>query len=170
MNENNETRDNEEETEDTTAAESEREPSSSSSSSGAGGAPQTASTFGMMRYVHAIFFGGAIALAWLFIQIVDTAWARLYNAFGAIPTPSDPMTIVIGALCGFGLAFYLWRHPRVNRLAIEIVTELSKVSWPTRKELSASTVVVIVVSVLASAIIGVFDMFWSWATSAILHI
>ena len=169
MNENNETLDNEEEAEaeDTGAAQSERE--ASSGGSGAGGA-QTASTFGMMRYVHAIFFAGAIALAWLFIQIVDTAWARLYNAFGAMPTPSDWMTIVIGAACGFGLAFYLWRHPRVNRLAIEIVTELSKVSWPTRKELSASTVVVIVVSVLASAIIGVFDMFWSWATSAILHI
>jgi preprotein translocase subunit SecE len=167
MNENNEMRpENEEEAEGIEAAERE-----SAGSEGSGGGPvQAATSFGMMRYVHAIFFGGAIALAWLFIQIVDTAWGRLYNVFGAMPTPSDPLTILIGAICGFGVAFYLWRHPRVNRLAIEIVTELSKVSWPTRKELSASTVVVIVVSIIASIILGVFDMVWAKITDLMLKI
>jgi preprotein translocase subunit SecE len=134
------------------------------------GTAQVATSFGLMRYVHAIFFGGAIALAWLFIQIVDTAWARLYGGFGAIPAPREWMTVVIGAFCGFGMAFYLWRHPRVNRLVIEIVTELSKVSWPSRKELSASTVVVIVVSIIASFILGMFDMAWAKITDLILKI
>jgi len=134
---------------------------------------QVATTLGLMRYVHAIFFGGAIALAWLFVQIVDTTWGSLYRwdvIASWIPTPRVWMTIVIGALAGFGMAFYLWRHPRVNRLAIEIVTELSKVTWPTRKELSASTVVVIVVSIVASIILGVFDMMWAKITDLILKI
>ena len=67
------------------------------------------------------------------------------------------------------LAVYLWRHPKVNNLAMEIVVELSKVTWPTRKELSASTVVVIILSVIASIILGLFDFFWAWCTDLIYH-
>ena len=55
----------------------------------------------------------------------------------------------------------------VRTLATEIVNELAKVTWPTRKELSASTVVVIILSVIASIILGLFDFFWSWATDLI---
>jgi preprotein translocase subunit SecE len=133
-------------------------------------AGQAAAAFGLMRYVHAIFFGGAVALAWLFIQIVDTAWTRMNLGFAWMPAPRGWMAIAIGAIAGFGTTIYMWRHPRVNRLAVEVVTELSKVTWPTRKELSASTVVVIVVSIIASVILGVFDMFWAWATDALLRI
>ena len=133
-------------------------------------AGQAAAAFGLMRYVHAIFFGGAIALAWLLIQIVDTAWTRLNLGFAWMPAPRGWMTIAIGGIAGFGMAIYMWRHPKLNRLAVEVVTELSKVTWPTRKELSASTVVVIVVSIIASIILGVFDMFWAWATEQLLNI
>ena len=133
-------------------------------------AGQAATAFGLMRYVHAIFFGGAVALAWLFIQIVDTAWTRLNLGFAWMPAPREWLSIAIGALGGIGTALYMWRHPKVNRLAVEVVTELSKVTWPTRKELSASTVVVIVVSIIASIILGVFDMFWAWATEQLLNI
>jgi preprotein translocase subunit SecE len=134
---------------------------------------QAATTFGLMRYVHAIFFGGAVALAWLFIQIVDTMWTSLFNwdvIATWVPRPRGWASIAIGAAAAIGTALYMWRHPKVNRLAVEVVTELSKVTWPTRKELSASTVVVIVVSVIASIILGVFDMFWAWATDMILKI
>jgi preprotein translocase subunit SecE len=100
-------------------------------------------------------------------------WTSLFNwdmVASWIPRPREWMSIIIGVLAGAGTALYMWRHPKVNRLAVEVVTELSKVTWPTRKELSASTVVVIVVSIIASIILGVFDMFWAWATDLILKI
>ena len=131
---------------------------------------QVATAFGLMRYVHALFFAGAIAFAWLLIQIVDTAWTRLNLGFSWMPAPRGWMTVAIGGIAGFGTAIYMWRHPKLNRLAVEVVTELSKVTWPTRKELSASTIVVIVVSIIASIILGVFDMFWAWATGQLLNI
>jgi len=136
-------------------------------------AGQAAAAFGLMRYVHAIFLGGAVVLAWLFIQIVETTWTSLFNwdvVASWIPRPRGWASIAIGAFAGIGTALYMWRHPKVNRLAVEVVNELSKVTWPTRKELSASTVVVIVVSIIASIILGVFDMFWAWATDALLRI
>ncbi|MCP4601434.1 MAG: preprotein translocase subunit SecE [Proteobacteria bacterium] len=77
------------------------------------------------------------------------------------------MAVVVGGAGAAGLTVYLWRHPKVNRLALEIVTELSKVTWPTRKELSASTVVVIILSIIAALILGLFDFFWAWATDLI---
>ena len=126
-----------------------------------------ATTLGLMKYVHAIFFGGAIVVGWLFIKVIETVWTSLNLTFAAVPPPSNWVTIGLGGGGACALAFYLWRHPKVNRLAVEIVTELSKVTWPTRKELSASTVVVIILSVIAAIILGLFDFFWAWATDLI---
>jgi preprotein translocase subunit SecE len=130
----------------------------------------TATTFGLMKYVHAMFFAGALIVGWLFVQIVETLWITANLEITWMPPPAYWMVILIGGGVAAILTVYLWRHPKVNRLAVEIVTELSKVTWPTRKELSASTVVVIIVSVIASIILGLFDAFWSWATTLLMKI
>lgn len=128
----------------------------------------TPTTFGLMKYVHAMFFAGALIAGWLFVQIVQTIWTNLNLEFTAMPAPKYWLVLLIGGGIGVILALYMWRHPKVNRLAVEIVTELSKVTWPNRKELFASTVVVLVVSVIASIILGLFDAFWSWATTLLM--
>jgi preprotein translocase subunit SecE len=46
----------------------------------------------------------------------------------------------------------------------DVVLELSKVTWPTRKETYASTIVVIVTSLIAAAVVGAFDFVWSYFT------
>lgn len=127
----------------------------------------TATTFGLMKYVHLTFFAGAAAGSWLLVNLVGTVWTSLNLSIAEVPAPSFFMSVLIGAGTAVAFAVYLWRHPKVNRLVVEIVTELSKVTWPTRKELSASTVVVLVVSVIAAIILGAFDAFWSWATAFI---
>lgn len=127
-------------------------------------------TFGLMKYVHVMFFAGALVIGYLLVRTVDWVWMSLRLGVTWVPEPSYWGTVAIGAGTSAALAFYLWRHPRVNRLAVEIVGELSKVTWPTRKELSASTVVVIVVSVIAAIILGLFDMFWSWFTTMLLSL
>jgi len=124
-------------------------------------------TFGLMKYVHALFFVGTAVVGWILVKLIEDIWATMHFKFGWVPTPSDWIAIAGGAILALLLGLYLWRHPKVNRLAVEIVTELSKVTWPTRKELSVSTVVVIVVSVVASIILGLFDLFWSWVTDFI---
>jgi preprotein translocase subunit SecE len=124
-------------------------------------------TFGLMKYVHVMFFVGAVVIGWILVKLIDEIWASMHFRFGWVPAPDDWWAIGSGAFLALALAFYMWRHPKVNRLAVEIVTELSKVTWPTRKELSVSTVVVIVVSVIAAVILGLFDLFWSWATDFI---
>ncbi|MBN2528337.1 MAG: preprotein translocase subunit SecE [Deltaproteobacteria bacterium] len=128
---------------------------------------QTATSFGLMKYVHLTFVAGAVVGGWLFTKIVHTVWTSLNLAMVQMPAPNMAIAIAVGAGIAIALAFYLWRNPQVNKLVVEIVTELSKVTWPTRKELSSSTVVVIVVSIIAALILGAFDAFWSWVTGFI---
>ncbi|MBK8170404.1 MAG: preprotein translocase subunit SecE [Sandaracinaceae bacterium] len=119
-----------------------------------------ASAFGVERYVQGAF----LLAAGLFVWIINKTGVLVWNQFG------EPNTsIVIGAaivLGAFG-AFLLYRNEKVNRLAHEVGTELSKVSWPTRAETSTSTVVVIVFSVVAAIAMGVFDSVWSAVTDLI---
>ena len=126
-----------------------------------------ATTFGLMKYVHVMFFTGAIILGWLLMKIIETTWTSLNLAFAPVPPPSSMISVLSGAVVSAGVTFYLWKHAKVNRLAIEIITELSKVTWPTRKELYASTIVVIIFSIIASITLGLFDFFWAWATDLI---
>lgn len=128
---------------------------------------QTATSFGLMKYVHLTFVAGAVVGGWLLSNIVHSVWTSLNLTWVQVPAPSLPLSIVGGSGIAVAFALYLWRHSQVNRIVVEIVTELSKVTWPTRKELSSSTIVVIVVSIIAALILGAFDAFWSWVTGFI---
>ena len=48
------------------------------------------------------------------------------------------------------------------RWAMDIVAELRKVTWPTRQEVFHLTTVVLVVSALLGAFLGLADMGFSW--------
>ena len=50
----------------------------------------------------------------------------------------------------------------------DIVSELRKVTWPTRKETSQATVVVIITVIIAAIFLQIFDALWSRVTGYIL--
>ena len=66
--------------------------------------------------------------------------------------------------------FVLYRHPTVSRVSHEVVGELAKVTWPNRDEIRVATVVVIITSIIASAIVGAFDAAWSAITDLIYKV
>jgi preprotein translocase subunit SecE len=49
----------------------------------------------------------------------------------------------------------------------EVRAELSKVTWPTRRELIGSTIVTIVVTIIISVFIGIVDRLLNLATKTI---
>jgi preprotein translocase subunit SecE len=112
------------------------------------------------RYVHLMFLVGGAVSAYILFKISNSIWFL-------IGEPNDFLLIACSVLASAGIAFTLWRHKRVNTLAFEVVTELSRVTWPTRKELTAAIVAVIIVSIIVSIILGVFDMFWGWVTDLV---
>ena len=115
----------------------------------------------LTRYVHIMFLAGGALATYLAYEIITAVWVRFS------PDPSFPLLFGLGIASGGGLALYLWRHERTRQLAQEVVAELSRVTWPTRQELGAATVVVIVTSIIMSIVLGLFDTLWAWVTSLI---
>jgi preprotein translocase subunit SecE len=50
---------------------------------------------------------------------------------------------------------------RVQRYFRETIGELHKVSWPTRKEATNLTIVVLIVVTIMSAVLGILDLIFS---------
>jgi preprotein translocase subunit SecE len=71
------------------------------------------------------------------------------------------------ALLALAIGIYSYANERVYTLATDVAGELKKVTWPTRKETQAATIVVIVTVIIAAIILGVFDAIWSATTDSI---
>jgi preprotein translocase subunit SecE len=81
-----------------------------------------------------------------------------------------PLSSLLGVVIAAVAGIVSFRHPVVRTFADEVALELSKVTWPTRQETWAATIVVIVTVAISAVYLGVFDMVWSWASNALLQI
>jgi len=115
---------------------------------------------GSNRWVHMMFAGGGLVLALLMVKITEWVWSYFANPKGwAI----DAIGIGFAAV----ITLVAWRHKETFQKATDITMELKKVTWPTRKETSAATMVVIVTVIISAILLGIFDLIWSWATGLI---
>jgi|SRR5689334_22147009 len=64
-------------------------------------------------------------------------------------------------------AIYIWVTPKTHEVSTDIVAELRKVSWPGLPETRAATVAVIVASLIAAVLLGLFDLCWQFLTDKI---
>ena len=62
-------------------------------------------------------------------------------------------------------AIVAYRNEQVFASVVEVTRELEKVTWPTRKETSAATIVDNVTVLIAALILSSFDVLWSKLTS-----
>ncbi|MCI0530785.1 MAG: preprotein translocase subunit SecE [candidate division Zixibacteria bacterium] len=58
---------------------------------------------------------------------------------------------------------------KTSQFVKEVRIELGKVTWPTRKEVISSTIVVVVFSIIVSIFIGVVDLILSKLAGLILQ-
>lgn len=61
-------------------------------------------------------------------------------------------------------AIWLRRSEKVHTYAMEVGSELSKVTWPTWKDTKRATMVVIVTTVVIASILGLLDLAWGALT------
>jgi preprotein translocase subunit SecE len=104
-----------------------------------------------------MFATGALLLSFVLLKLVDWIWSYFAK-------PNDVIATAVSVGAGCLVAFLAWRHQPTFAKAQEITLELKKVTWPTRKETSAATMVVIVTVIIAAIVLGIFDLIWSWAT------
>jgi preprotein translocase subunit SecE len=104
-----------------------------------------------------MFAAGGLLFSFVMLKLLEWVW-------GYFAKPNDLLLTAIAVGAGLLSAFLLWRHQPTFAKAQEITLELKKVTWPTRKETSAATMVVIVTVIIAAVLLGIFDIIWSWAT------
>jgi len=127
-------------------------------SAGGGGVPTVSSRgLGLNRWVQYVFVVVAAFVLWLADKLITVVWQNWDE-------PNDVVVTVLSAAIGFTTALVLYRNEKSHRMAVDVVSELSKVTWLSRKETYASTIVVIVTSIIAAAIVGSFDFVWSAIT------
>jgi len=98
-------------------------------------------------------------IAFLFLsQALQLVWdlSRLPVPQGWVVGPPSLISFGLASVAGFVTR----RQPRANSFLNEVALELSKVTWPGRKETVASTGVVLVLVAIASVILFLLDALW----------
>jgi preprotein translocase subunit SecE len=122
---------------------------------------------GTRRFVYAAYFAGAIAIGLLVSKLVDFAWYRAQNYKPAIGEPRDEIVMPLSGLVGALVAVYCWYRTRTRQLAEEVATEMSKVTWPSREEVTSGTFVVIVTTIISTVFFALMDKFWGFVSNLV---
>jgi preprotein translocase subunit SecE len=130
-------------------------------------ADHTPVQLGYQRYVYAAFMAAALITAFVIAKAGHAAWYRLSQWKPQIGEPQDEYVFPLAAIIGVLLAVYYWRKPEARRYADEVAQELSKVTWPSRKEVTNSTTVVVMTTLFATVFFALMDRFWSFITDKI---
>jgi preprotein translocase subunit SecE len=113
---------------------------------------------GPNKFVHLMFALGALLAAFILSKMTDWVWSYFAK-------PNDLLVNGIALLLAGTAAVVAYRNEQVFASVVEVTRELEKVTWPTRKETSAATVVVIVTVLISALILSSFDVLWSKLTS-----
>jgi len=104
---------------------------------------------------------GAVALAVLLVLTVEWIW-------GYFAKPPELGVYGIGVGLAAVATLFAFKNRALIESAEDVVVELEKVTWPSRKETSVNTVVVLVTVTVAALILSTFDGIWSYVTARIL--
>jgi preprotein translocase subunit SecE len=131
------------------------------------GADEAPMQLGYLRYVYAAYMAFAMLAAFLAAKIGHVGWYRLGQWKPEFGEPKDELIYPAAAVVGILIALYYWRKASARKYANEVAEELSKVTWPSRKEVTNSTTVVVLTTVFATVFFALMDRFWSFVTDKI---
>ncbi len=123
-------------------------------------ASQQANRSGMdpKRLVVIFFLIAGLIFALFLEHVCGLIWAR---AGWGDPVIIEGVGWKVSSLVGFllagGLAVWAYVAPKTHALSLEVASELMKVTWPSWAETKASTVAVIVASVVAAILLFCID-------------
>lgn len=103
-------------------------------------------------------FALAAALVGFTVHLLIKAFA---GAFGIVARATDSDLARHGLPIGAALVVFaaLQFNPKVLAWGEEVVTEVRKVVFPSRKDVTAMTIVVVIMVLISSVIISSFDLF-----------
>ena len=117
---------------------------------------------GPNKYVHLLFAIGSLILAFLLAETAKWVW-------GYFAKPNELLINGAAVVLGIVLGLMAYKNERFFTAAYDVTHELEKVTWPTRKETTAATVVVMVTVGVASLILAGFDLVWGGLANLVLR-
>jgi len=120
-------------------------------------------TLGVERWVQLAFMVAALLLVWVYDHLINAIWYLFAD-------PSETLATLGAVAAGIVTAILLYQHKPSYALTHEVAEELSKVAWPTRKETSSSTIVVVVASIIAAFVLFMFDTVWAAVTDLVYKV
>ncbi|MFO0662206.1 MAG: preprotein translocase subunit SecE [Polyangiaceae bacterium] len=136
-----------------------------------------AAPLGATRYVMAGFFTVGIAAAFVLGKMMTAIWnllaekAWFQTSLAVLARVSEEeraeLCTTIGGAIALFTTIYVYRRPDVKQWSEEVASELSKVTWPDKAEVTNSTVVVLVTSAFATVYLALLDRFWGFVTNLV---
>lgn len=110
------------------------------------------------RLVVIFLLLAGIVAGLFFEHVLGLVWARFGWGDPVLVEGVDwQVSTLVGYLLALGLALLVWFQPKAHAVALDIASELMKVTWPSWSETRASTVAVIVASVVAAVVLFFID-------------
>ncbi len=109
------------------------------------------------KKVLTMSFLAAGALVAFVVKILITIITPITSGAAARVVASDFVIHILPVLVGFVTFLALQFNAKVGVWADEVVTEIKKVVWPSRKDTIAMTIVVCIMVLISSVIISIFD-------------
>jgi preprotein translocase subunit SecE len=120
-------------------------------------------TLGIERWIQLTFIVATLLLAWLYDHLIAAIWYLFAD-------PSEAIVTAGAVVAGMATAVVLYRHQPSYAIVHDVAEEMSKVTWPTRKETSSSTIIVVVASIIAAFVLFLFDTVWSAVTDLVYKV
>jgi preprotein translocase subunit SecE len=117
---------------------------------------------GANKFIHLTFALAGLLAAFVLARTGEWVWSYFSK-------PNDLVVNGAAMLIAGVAAWTAYRNEQVFATIHDITRELEKVSWPTRKETSAATIVVLVTVSLAAVILSGFDAIWAFFTNWFLR-
>jgi preprotein translocase subunit SecE len=123
-------------------------------------ASQQANRSGMdpKRLVVIFYLIAGLIFALFLEHVCGLIWAR---AGWSDPTVIEGVDWQVSTLVGFvlaaGIVVGAYLHPKSHALSLDVASELMKVTWPSWAETKASTMAVIVASLVAAVVLFLID-------------
>jgi preprotein translocase subunit SecE len=136
-----------------------------------------AAQLGSDRYVLAGFFAAGMLGAYVLGRAIQSAWtavapkdwfAQSVPFLAAVPD-EDKQTygILLGGIIALVVVYRTYKKPEVRAWSDEVAAELAKVVWPSRKDVTSSTFIVIVSSAAATIYLALLDRLWAFITNIV---
>ena len=116
----------------------------------------------MVSFVISAFLVGYV------VRVIHTI---LSSSWGAYANLTDLGVVNHGApvIAGIGFFVYVSFSKTVKAWANEVIIEVSKVVWPSRKDTSALTIFVCFFMIISGIVLGLFDIFSSQVIQFIIE-